>query len=581
MLNHSRQKWWFLSAFVLVCLIQIISASQHQLFGDEAFYWLESQNLDWSYAELPGWTQWMIALSQQWLPKSELTVRLPSLLAAASIPWVGMAISKITQPRNSSTWHTGLLLLALPMLMLAGILALPDIWIIFFGGLAVFFLMQGVKFPKRSWFFLLGLTLALGINVHVRFWMVIFIAATVTLVQYRTYRQIIKYLLLITMPTMLLGFIPIMLFNLHYDFPLLTFQFSDRHPWSFQPAHVSFFLIQIIITSPVMFVLFIMTTRHYKDMNIQQKTIMSIALAHWCLYAVLGFFSDDLRFNWHWSLLSYVLITIAVTPRKIGSALLGWSKLTGFFCSVGLMSWLYWALHLSQPISQLNERFTENARGWKELAYATQKQIKNTGIQYIITDQFMTLANLKFYLDGDQTITTLTHPLNQKHGRQLQLEIMGLEQSATKGKNLLVVEQTALKLEQTIPFYQMACKKLNGIKLRDTLDYQQGIKSFYFFETGVGICEIPPIIYATTENNQISGWVLHHKSKIWQLSVNENILTNNLEQIPIGSNLLFESLSNDDYQLTEFTFTNSSDIDNPLQIRLELGKQIINSARIN
>ncbi len=493
MLNKSGYKWWVICTYAVVCLIQIISASQHQLFGDEAFYWLESQNLDWSYAELPGWTQWMIALSQWLLPQSEFAIRLPSLLAALSLPWIGMAISQAIQPQAQQAWRTGLLFLSLPLLTLAGILAIPDIWVIFFGTLAVYLLIQCLNKPSRILFVTLGLILAFGINVHVRFWLVIFIAAAVTIWQFRNQPSVIRKLLLITLPIMLLGFIPILLFNLQHDFPLFAFQLSDRHPWSFQPEHFKFFVIQFLVTTPLMFVFLFQTVRQYKALNKPQSLITSIAVSHWLLYAFLGFFSDELRFNWHWPLFSYVLIATVAGTTNFFPKLSFWAKSTGVLSSLSLMLWLYWGMHLSQSISTLNARFTENARGWKELASATEQHIKNKGLTQVVTDQFMTLAELKFYLSEDVSLSSLPHPLNQKHGRQKQLEIMRFVQPKTTKKSLLVVEHSTLKFEQTIPFYQHACEELNGIRLIGSLDYQQGIKFFYFFETGTGTCELPLI----------------------------------------------------------------------------------------
>ena len=105
MLKTNSSKALFLTTYFTFVCLQIYSAFHHQLFGDEAFYWLESQNLAWSYAELPGWTQWMIALSQWLLPQHEFTIRLPGLLAAWTIPWLGMLINSAL--RNNLTQRHG------------------------------------------------------------------------------------------------------------------------------------------------------------------------------------------------------------------------------------------------------------------------------------------------------------------------------------------------------------------------------------------------------------------------------------------------------------------------------------------
>ncbi|MGJ8664624.1 MAG: hypothetical protein ACSHWU_13285, partial [Marinicella sp.] len=132
MLSRLNFKTSFLVIYCLTASIQLYAAINNQLFGDEAFYWLESQFLDWSYAELPGWTQWLIAFSEWLLPQHELTVRLPGLMAAFAIPWLGAVIGKKITHTDDSFWQAGLLMLSLPLLSMAGILAVPDIWLVFF-----------------------------------------------------------------------------------------------------------------------------------------------------------------------------------------------------------------------------------------------------------------------------------------------------------------------------------------------------------------------------------------------------------------------------------------------------------------
>lgn len=557
MLNKASQKWLFFVTFALLSLIQLISAAHHQLFGDEAFYWLESQHLSWSYAELPGWTQWMIALSQKLFPQTEFFIRLPGLLAAFSLPFIGMAISKTINPVQNH-WQSGLLLLTLPLLSLAGILAIPDIWVIFFGLLSVLLLMQCIQKEAWQWYVLLGLMLAIGINVHIRFWIVIFIAAIVTVWQYRTNPNVIKKLLGLTLPVLLLGFVPILIFNTQHDFPLLSFQLKERHPWTFQPGHIKFFFIQILITTPVVFFLAFNTTRLFKQLNPLQRLMVTIAVIHWFVYAVVGFFSDDLRFNIHWTLLSYVLLLVVAGSSSNDNRLKTWSFISGYLGTTSFMAWLYFSLHVAQPVSKLNAQFTENARGWKELSLKTEMLLNTASVNAIIADNFMTFSTLKFYLKKNFPITALPHPLNQKHGRQVQLDIMQYTQKESKNNNLLVVEHSALKLEQAIPFYQQACQTLNGIKLIDTLDYAEGIKSFYFFETGHETCELPPVIYTEQSEGLISGWVLSNKSASIDVLADPNSKPINLTETDIGNNPLFKGLDPNTYHLNQFSFNQKS-----------------------
>jgi len=558
MLIEHKSKWLFLATFSTFVCLQFYSGIHNQLFGDEAFYWLESQHLAWSYAELPGWTQWAIGFTQWLLPQHELTVRLPSLMAAWSLPWIGMLIcQKINPSEHTTPWVTGLLIMAIPLLAVSGIMAIPDIWLIFFGLLSVLILVMGLKTHQRKHFVLLGIILAFGINVHVRFWIIVLLAALVVLWYFRSHRLVIRNLILYSFPVMLIGFVPILIFNLQNDFSLLNFQLSERHPWQFQAAHISFFPIQLLVASPLVFWLCIQTIRQLSQLNPTQKSVALIAILHWLTYALVGFFSDNLRFNAHWTVFSYVLLMVLAGSIPTNNKLKAGSIITGVLGSFAIILTLYFGLHNSQPISQTNAQLTENFRGWQELADKTNTLIRKSSYDSVVADHFMTLAELKFYSKPNLNITSLSHPLNIKHGREQQLETMNYLQTETTVKGLLIVEHSGLKLDQMVPFYLDACETLHGIELIDSFDYSSGVKSYFYFKTGGGGCKLPPISYIETQDQQMTGWVLLDQEQTVKLGVHQNshTLGLNISKKTLGSSHLFKRLTDQDYYLAEIEAT--------------------------
>ncbi|VAW48080.1 hypothetical protein MNBD_GAMMA02-1350, partial [hydrothermal vent metagenome] len=187
MLKKTTAKTYFLFAYILIGSVQIYAAFNHQLFGDEAFYWLEGQWLAYSYSEVPGWTPWTHAFMDWLLPKHHFFIRIPNLMAAFSIPWLGIFISRALAGDKTNCWLTGLLLLSLPILGVAGTLAIPDVWMVFFTLLSIGCLIQAINSKQRIYFITLGLVLALGINVHLRFWLVILITCGVVFWQFRAH----------------------------------------------------------------------------------------------------------------------------------------------------------------------------------------------------------------------------------------------------------------------------------------------------------------------------------------------------------------------------------------------------------
>lgn len=602
MLKSISAKTYFLITYFLIGSFQFYAAFSHQLFVDEAFYWLEGQWLSWSYSEVPGWTPWTLALINEVFPQHQFFVRIPTLLAALSLPWLGIVISRTLNGHQSSNdWLTGLLMLALPILGVAGTLAVPDIWLIFFSLLAVWLLIQATQSKHSGSFIVLGLVLALGINVHLRFWLLIVVTSAVVFWCFRSQRSVILKLLKFTFPMVLLGLIPVFIFNVQHEFPLLSFQLKERHPWQFQTSHFSFFLTQIIVTTPWVFYLC------FKNLNPKinnqaagqfHHTLIQIliftATIHWLVYAILGFFSDTLRLNVHWTLVSYVLLLlITANNSNVSPRLKRWVVVTGVTANLWLMIALNHWLVSPTVQSQASDRITQHATGWRQLSAHTDALLIQENQQRIVVDHFRTLAQLKFYSKQLKDIASLPHPLNTKHGRQKQLEIMGLLQGPSDVSQLLAVEHSALKLTEVIDFYQSTCKLLNGIELIDSLDINQGLKRYHYFRTNPdnAFCEIPPIVYYSVDfelgEQVISGWVLHNRSQELAVSLydaNKKIqLTDAVElnKQALGSNTLFETLDPEQYQLLEFKFHENSAFEAAtVQLKLDSANQTIYSQRL-
>ncbi len=595
MLRSLNAKTYFFVVYLLIGVIQLYAAFTQLLFGDEAFYWLEGRNLAWSYSEIPGWTPWTLSLMDWLLPQHHFMIRVPGLLAAFSIPWLGVFITRSITNNHSNGWLTGLLLMTLPILGIAGTLAIPDIWIVFFTLLALWLLCQSIKTERHIFFICLGFVLALGVNVHLRFWLVILVTCIVVFWQLRQQKLILSLLLKVTLPLMLLGFIPVVLFNLQHDFALLSFQLKDRHPWDFQASHVNFFLVQIIITTPWVFYLCLKNLKPKTD-NLSKNTLAQIiiftAVVHWLVYAFVGFFSDTLRLNVHWTLVSYTMLLIVTEFNlSISSRLMRWTLVTGITANLCLLLTLNYWLLTQTPDSNISKRITHHAQGWQQLAKHTDKLLLQNNQQTMLVDHFMTLAQLKFYSQKPSVIKTLPHPKNFKHGRAKQLEIMGLMQNQSTDPQILLVEHSALKLKEMITFYQSICKRLNGIKIIDSLDINHGLKRYHYFRTGTNnkTCDIPPLVYYeyNQESSLLAGWVLHTKDKPIELSLYDTKSAKALNKKitvkheRLGDNSLFETLNHTLYQRLEFKFDISNeDLNQTLQLKMNTQNQTIFSQRL-
>lgn len=570
MLRSPSIRYLFWAFYLTIIALQSVLAWQNELFVDEAFYWLEGRFLQFSYTEVPGFVPWLNALSGHFLPTNSFYFRLPYLLAAWSIPWLAFHLATLLSPERDKAYLAAIFSLCLPLLGLVGVLAIADVWILFFSVSAVIFLLRLLISQQPFDALVLGLVLALGVNVHIRFWFVLFIAFMAAIMVWRSQITRLKWLWQLTFPLLIVGFLPIIWFNFQHDFPLLSFQLGERNPWQFQISHLWFFVTQILLTTPLIFWLCLSTLKVTQDNDLKQKKalqfIQYIGIMYWLLYALLGFYSDNLRTNAHWPLLSYLLLLlIAAIQGRTDTPLKKWTIITGFGAHVSFLLGFYVLIHCLPVQSNSHKELISHSIGWQQLSahVDTIQQPK----QLLLADQFMTAAALNYYQvkQSDVYVKSLTHPLNQKHGRQQQLKLMGLLEESTVPENtLLVVEHTALKLTQQISFYQATCRQLNGLNLMSDLSIRQGTKLYYFFHSGSGDCQMPPIVYHQYEQKVHSGWILA------PISSHQNIraealdgLTKtplNLIKKPLGTDPLFRELAATDYALYEYQIESEKSI---------------------
>ena len=520
--------------FGLVVVLQVCLLWQLQLFGDEAFYWLEGQHLSWSYSELPGWTAWMTRLGTELFGQHYFAVRSISYLAYLSIFVVIFLIhKKYQQAHNNLHWHA-LLFLALPIMALVAIMALPDVWMLVFVSWLSYLLFYAVEKQNNSktvWIGI-GLLLACAINVHVRMWIWLFFSGLAFLVIFWSNPRVLRPAVLISLPIAILGFVPILVFNFQHDFPLFAFQFGRRHPWQFQIQNISFILAQFMVISPLVFVFWfrnVIKIKAYWANNQVIAWLLLSAFSHWLFYAIMVLFADGLRTTVHWLLISYlpVIVISGLMVVKINQAF-KWTAYTGVFMTLLLLALLF----KQSEGSNVQARILDNSLGWRVLAENVREIQQQYQVDAVLADYFMTAAELSFELRKPNKVMVLSHKKNIKHGRQTQLKIMGMLLSNSrdfKDTALLIVEDSTLKLQEKGQYYQLLCNQFSQMELLRSVNVDNSNKLFHIFiinralENNQQICQIPPLFYVeSAERNaqvNIRGWVVLNKIGIKSVAI--------------------------------------------------------------
>ena len=140
----------FLVGFTAILCLKLIFASQLDLYSDEIFYWQASTYPAFAYSDLPFMSALLAGLGAQLLGPSAFAVRLFFLILGSLIPALVFWLAKPLVTRQQ-TWEACLLSLCLPLGAFLGLLAVPDVALVFFGLLLVGALERATRLDSTAY----------------------------------------------------------------------------------------------------------------------------------------------------------------------------------------------------------------------------------------------------------------------------------------------------------------------------------------------------------------------------------------------------------------------------------------------
>ena len=485
----------FFTLWAALLLIKLWIASHLQLFGDEAFYWLESQNLAWAYSDLPGMNAWLIAIGTAILGDTELGVRSVFILIGAALPLLAVR-SCLRWFSAEQSWFAGTLILALPLSTLSGFLALPEIVLALSFLLALDALTQWRRQLPWVATLQLGLALTVGALCHYRFAPLLF-ALVLGFALSAGWRSLFNRRILLAGTLGALAWLPLVVFNAQMHNSGLQFQLVDRHPWSFDPAGLLQPIAQALISTPVIYALALTVLWClYRNTNRQfpGKIVLFACLLPIAVYAALASFVDQIRTSFHWTY-SVMPALLVFAPLVIGESAhpRRWRRLAhGFAWPLHALAivWFLWAASPQwSPIDGRSKLYPNNFVGWRELGEAVEAELKSD--ELIVADNFMTLAQLRFGVHKQADMLSMDHPMNHKHGRAVQLTIWGMGQSQiSSGHNgqkvMIVLEPLATKPGAWNGFIRQICAQFDSLHFVRKVSDSKNASRFLILRGTVG-----------------------------------------------------------------------------------------------
>jgi len=310
---------------IIIGIFLSIHVSLIGLTDDEAYYWLLAQTPAWGYAYHPPIVAWCIWVSEQFFSffgfyKHPFIVRAPAVLFTVFLIYFFIFWLKrshlifnhpnIKKPELQNIQDSHLLKGLLSFLTFAGIfgvswMMVPDLPLVI-GYMGLFLCTWAICFyPKKPKFIFLFLGLSAFFAILSKFTAIFAVLSSFLCVLYYARTQIKKTFLALFLG-LVIGSIPILIWNYQNDWGAFLYHLQDRH----QGGHFSwlrysrFWLVTFIGAGPILFFYFLTLFKRIFSQD-QKVKLFSRYIFLWVFPAALVFcvqpaFSD---FKPHWVLL--------------------------------------------------------------------------------------------------------------------------------------------------------------------------------------------------------------------------------------------------------------------------------------
>lgn len=359
-----------------VFLFQLVVAAGFGLSHDEAYYWLFSRHLDLGYFDHPPFVAAVIALSS-FLPHHEISVRIGFILLQAGTLFFLFRMTERIHWRNAF-----LIFFAFPLASYAGLLALPDMPLLFMTA-AYFYFLRDFLAGKKSAVFALGVVIAL--LLYAKYHGILLVFFTIVAVP----RIVLKKEFWLVAFISLLLFAPHMWWQKQNNYLTLKYHFLERPSSEFSLKRIFDYIgTQVGLAGLFCGPILLWQLFKLRSRNPFERILIFTA------WGILAFFlvstiSKKVEANWTISVVIPLVILLA------GSEI--WSKRWArsvLFASFGIVM----AARLVFLFPQLPIKRIHEFHGWKAWASSIDERC---GERKIVANSYQIASKLSYYLNRE------------------------------------------------------------------------------------------------------------------------------------------------------------------------------------
>ncbi len=235
--------------WLISLLVKLVLAALIPLSADEAYYWVWSHKLQLSYFDHPPMVAWLFYLGH-FLEPFMHAVRWPAVFLGHCALGVGIFLLKDSLSLDKVRWWMYLVLFS-PLLGFGSLIITPDLPVIFFWMLSLYFFQEVLQKKNPNSYAALGA--ALGLGFCAKYHIVLFIPCLLLYFLFeRKWKDIQWKWVPLTLITGLIFCTPVLLWNYQNDFASFTFQLKhglqkDAYKFNWTSSYV---LGQILIIFP-------------------------------------------------------------------------------------------------------------------------------------------------------------------------------------------------------------------------------------------------------------------------------------------------------------------------------------------
>ncbi|MDP6413570.1 MAG: glycosyltransferase family 39 protein [Gammaproteobacteria bacterium] len=491
---------------VLVLGLKLYLGTVLDLYSDEVFYWLASTHPAIAYSDLPFMTSLLVGLGASLDPGNAFAVRIVFLILGSSIPlllyWIARPICNRQQALESAA-----LCLCLPLGGFLGLLAVPDVPLLFFGLLAIGCFERALRVNDLKFWIGTGICVALGLSTHYRFFLYPS-AALLYLVLYKPARiHWANPRLWLSMAIASIGLIPIIWFNLTHALSSASFYFVDRHPWEFQISGLLHVFKQAGLVTPPLYAVFLLTLWTLLQRARQQDQVAALMLyfatVNIAVYLLLAPWTDATSTSIHWPLSGYFPLLVFVPAvlrqcyawcrekwsERVARRLIASVPVLGFTGTLVALLGVGSQAHQEPLQSLLGPGILSNKMaGWKQFSSHTGALLRDQfqgDLPVLITDNYYTAAQLEF-AGLTEDAYTLDRDKAVRDGRITQFQLWGKDESAVVGNTinrsvLYINEDSSLTVVDKHELLTTICSFVDSMKFIDELSLFRGDKRFSYY----------------------------------------------------------------------------------------------------